>query len=72
LHRHKKATTKGLTGHLADREVGRLGRCSGRHNPWLDTVAAVNGISGEVSFAAAAGDLSGACMMHASVFLEVF
>lgn len=86
LHRFKKATTKGLTGHysipiltriatvaglMADWKVGRLGRCPGRQNLWLDAVAVARGISGEVSLAVAAGDLNGACILHAPVFLEV-
>ena len=40
-------------------------------NPWQDAVAAASGISGEVSFAVAADDLCGACMLHAPVFWEV-
>ena len=39
---------------------------------WQDAVAAVVGISGEVSFAVAAGDANGACIQHTPVFLEVF
>jgi len=58
---------------VADREVGRLGRCSGRHILWLEAVAAASGISGEVSLAVAADDLSGACaLLHTPIFLEVF
>jgi hypothetical protein len=64
------ATTKGLTGLSAGRKVGRLGRCPGRQNPWLDAVAAVGGISGEVSLAVAADDEVGTCILHVPVFLE--
>jgi hypothetical protein len=65
------ARTKGLTGHLANREVGWLRRCFSCRFPWLDAVAAASGISEEVSFAVAADDSSGACILHAPVFLEV-
>lgn len=47
---------------VADREVGRLGCCSSRRDPWLDAVAAACGISGEVSLAVAADDSSGTCV----------
>jgi len=43
----------------------------GAENPWLDTVAAVGGTSGEVSLAVAIDDLSGARMLRAPVLAEV-
>lgn len=45
------------------------GEFPSRVNPWLDAVAAASGISGEVSFAAAADGECGACKLHAAGFL---
>ena len=64
-------TTKGLTGHLADREVGRRECDPVAHDPWQEAVAAARGVSEEVSLAVATDDLQGVCLRHTPVFLEV-
>jgi hypothetical protein len=52
-HRRQKATTKGLTGHSANRKVGRPGQafcvCFGRHYLWRDAVRLLRAAAGEAA-----------------------